>query len=287
MPDFKVREAIQITDGRSVALRPQWNVDGQSIIFERKTSDGSMLCSLRLGNTVKSEPESLEICNNGARKVQGRAAFFSRDEFAFVSDRLGQPAIWLADLKRRFVEPLTQPAADEADYGPATLPEADGHFAFFRIIGSGRPHLYVGRLREAIQPLTISKAYGDQPWFLPGTSRLVFHSRRTGDDGVFQQEAAQGAPAFRLGVEDERTSFVTPFPSPNGSHIVFASAASGSSQIWVMRADGSNRQQLTFAPTPACFPAWSPMGRAIVFVRGDPQAERPTGSLWRMVLDAC
>jgi TolB protein len=254
-------------------------------VFERKKPDRSVLCLLRL-ERVPSEPDELGICNAGAKTVQGRAAFFGLNEFAFVSDRLGRPAIWLANLDRRVIEPLTQPAADEADYGPTTAPGGGGRFAFFRIIGAGRPHLYVGRLRETVQPLTISRAYADQPWFLPGTERLVFHSRRTGDDGVFQQEAIQGASAVRLGMEDEGTPYVTPYPSPDGSHVAFASSVSGSSQIWVMRIDGSHRQQLTFDPTPACFPAWSPTGRSILFVRGQPQAERPTGSLWQLLIDA-
>ena len=69
-----------------------------------------------------------------------------------------------------------------------------------------------------------------------------------------------------------------------GKTVAFASAVSAESQIWVMRTDGSNRQQLTFGPMAACFRAWSPSSDEIVFVRGDPLAATPTGALWKLSL---
>ena len=284
MHDFAVQEPTRITSGTAVDSRPQWNIDARSIVFQRTTLTGSALHLLHLYGDLAGHTDMLELCNEAGKTVQGRVAFFARDKFAFVGDRAGRPAIWLADLTRRLVEPLTQPAADEADHGPTALPTTDGHFSFFRIIGSGRPHLFVGRVGESVQPLTINRDFGDQPWFIPGANRLVFHSRRSGDHRVFEQEARHGAAARQISAQDEITPCVTPFPSPDGAHIAFASAVSAESQIWVMRTDGSNRQQLTFGPMAACFPAWSPSSDEIVFVRGEPQAATPTGALWKLSL---
>jgi TolB protein len=260
-----------------VDLRPQWNVDGQSVVFERKEAARSRLFLLRLEGERTRSCEALELCNREAHHVLGRAAFFAPDVFAYVSDRGGQTAIWHADLERRVIEPLTLPMQDEADFGPSTSPDANGVFVFFRILGKrGRPHLLRGELGSGIQPLTIASREGDQPWLLPGADRIVFHSRRDGDDAIFVRNLEPGSNARRVSADDERTAFVTPFPSPTGKYIVFASAKSGLSQLWMMRADGSGRQQLTFDAEPSCFPAWSPEGRRIVFVRGDPNASRPT-----------
>jgi Tol biopolymer transport system component len=77
-----------------------------------------------------------------------------------------------------------------------------------------------------------------------------------------------------------------PSYSPDGSKIVYASTASGNSEIWVMNADGSNKTQLTFpasgfAPD-ANAPSWSPDGSKIVFWSG--QATE-YGDVWVMKAD--
>jgi Tol biopolymer transport system component len=284
MPDFRILATKQLTDGVAVDLRPQWNVDARSIVFERQAGSGSELWILRIGHVGLPVCEPLGLCNAGARRVRGRAAFFAQDDFAFVSDRSGPLAIWRANLEKHSVSPLTQPVADESDYGPATAPDAHGRFLFFRTIGGGKPHLFEGRLGRGIQPLTTGAAEGDQAWFLPGARELVFHSKRHGVSAAWRQEATHSAVATRLGDVDEGTNLVTPFPSPDGRHIAFTSAVDGVSQIWVMRADGSHRQRLTDGPSPACFPAWSPSGQDIVFVRGDPLAASPSGALARLSL---
>lgn len=284
MPDFRILATKQLTDGAAVDLRPQWNVDARSIVFERLAGSGSELWILRIGAAGLPACEPLGLCNAGAHRVRGRAAFFAQDDFAFVSDRSGQLAIWRANLANRTVAPLSQPVVDESDYGPATAPDAHGRFLFFRTIGSGKPHLFEGRLGRGIQPLTIGAAEADQAWFLPSAREIVFHSKRHGVSAAWRQEATHAAVATRLGDVDEVTNFVTPFPSPDGSHVAFTSAADGMSQVWVMRVDGSHRQRLTEGPEPACFPAWSPSGKDIVFVRGDPLGSQPSGVLVRLSL---
>jgi Tol biopolymer transport system component len=60
---------------------------------------------------------------------------------------------------------------------------------------------------------------------------------------------------------------ILPSISPDGSRIAFDSChgrAGISQQIWVMNADGSNLQQLTFPPNTVGFPSWYPDGRRIL-----------------------
>lgn len=75
------------------------------------------------------------------------------------------------------------------------------------------------------------------------------------------------------GMTAEPVSFISstqdedsPQHSPDGKRVVFCSSRSGTREIWVASADGSNAVQLTYlAATVTGAPRWSPDGQQIVF----------------------
>jgi len=67
-----------LTDGAAVDLRPQWNLDGKSVVFERHEAGQSRLFQLHLEGWRRGDCEALAFCNRDARHVQGRAAFFAQ-----------------------------------------------------------------------------------------------------------------------------------------------------------------------------------------------------------------
>jgi Tol biopolymer transport system component len=56
--------------------------------------------------------------------------------------------------------------------------------------------------------------------------------------------------------------------SRDGKHIAFSSNRSGTSAIYVMRADGTGTHRLTRGGSGAYAPSWAPNGRRLVFYRG-------------------
>jgi Tol biopolymer transport system component/tRNA A-37 threonylcarbamoyl transferase component Bud32 len=65
------------------------------------------------------------------------------------------------------------------------------------------------------------------------------------------------------------------------NHLVYASAAGGNTDIWIMESNGASRSQLTTSPGADHWPVVTPDGRGIVFT-----SERDGGrALWKMDID--
>jgi Tol biopolymer transport system component len=126
-----------------------------------------------------------------------------------------------------------------------------------------------------------------------GRSDIAFVSTRGGAYAIYAM-SADGGGSHRLTESEPDAStpeglfFQTePAWSPNGKLIAFASARSGSFDIYVMRADGRGTRRLTSTNDDDQHPTWSPDGRSIAFSRGTPgdiYIMRPNGSNVRKLL---
>lgn len=99
------------------------------------------------------------------------------------------------------------------------------------------------------------------------TSGEIAYSRRL-------QGAVNLAPTIAHTLANELVHLFTGRPGPFLSRIAFVSDRSGSKELWVMRWDGSEAQQLTSHRSIALSPAWSPNGEWLAFtsfLRGNPQ----------------
>jgi Tol biopolymer transport system component len=104
------------------------------------------------------------------------------------------------------------------------------------------------------------------PVWSPSGKHLVYSSNRENPVNIdlYSQRARPGAAAKQL---TEGDSFASgPTFSPNGKRIAFRAQRGPSAEIYMMRRDGSNEQNLTNTMSINEFgPAWSPNGKLIAY----------------------
>ncbi len=130
----------------------------------------------------------------------------------------------------------------------------------------GNPRIYVYDIGTGKQRLvTSSKNPTFAPRWSPDGQWVLYSMAIAGNTDIYKVSAAGGGTPVKLtqspGI-DVGGSF-----SPDGSKIVFESDRSGSQQLYVMNADGSDQQRISFGGGRYATPEWSPRGDLIAFTK--------------------
>ena len=164
-PAFRVGGEHEVTASESVAIRLNWNADGHCMVFEVNDDATSKLFSIDAGG---EHARALDLCNQGATRVQGRPVFFGQDDFAFASNRSGSLSIRRGDLRWQTVSQLTWPCPDESDDGLVAPGSDPAQFSFLRANETSEmPHVHLGRVDAVSAPLLLAPGMSNQPWFVP------------------------------------------------------------------------------------------------------------------------
>ena len=184
--------------------------------------------------------------------IGGGAARAAEQAIVFVSDRDGEPEIFTVRPDGSGVTQLTSNQAWDTD--PAWSHDATR--IAFSSSRDGDDDIYVMNA-DGTNVVNVSNSGTGrdiQPDWSPDGTRLVFVR-----DGVISTIGVTGgADPVRLGRGR------SPSWSPDGSKIAFARPERGSSDIYVMNADGSAARALT-SGLEADSPEWSPDGSKIAF----------------------
>jgi Tol biopolymer transport system component len=185
----------------------------------------------------------------------------------FASDRAGRLNLWRVRIDEMSGRVQGQPEA---------ITTASHHSGPFSISHDGRRIAFVQVLDATnIQTAGFDPAKGtivSQPrWITHGPTRqagypdvspdgkwVAFH-----DEGIFVVRTdGTGLRQLTSAVHKDRY----PRWSPDGLRIAFLSSQGGQYDIWLINADGSSLQRLTWTKSPALyFPVWSPDGNRLAY----------------------
>jgi TolB protein len=132
-----------------------------------------------------------------------------------------------------------------------------------------------GSDKQQVTHMSVTAIFPD---FSPDGSKIVFCAGASTFARDIYVVNSDGSDFTRLtsGVGNN----VYPAFSPNGHKIVFTSNRTGTSQVWLMNADGSNQRQLTFDPQPKDqVPDWRPDGGKIAYL-ADTHGIADMGNSW-------
>jgi TolB protein len=139
---------------------------------------------------------------------------------------------------------------------------AQTKIAFKAQLPSGSGEIYVSDFDGGNpQAVTHDGAIVAAPAWVPGRLALYYTSYQPGNPDIFYHDLSTGQRRIIAGFSGLNTSAAV---SPDGSKVAMILSKSGSPDVWVCDADGSNLKQLTTGVQDSS-PCWSPDGKWICF----------------------
>jgi len=129
---------------------------------------------------------------------------------------------------------------------------------------NGAPRIYAYDIEKGTQRLiTANRNPTFAPRWSPDGKWVLYSMATAGNTDIYRIASSGGGAPQRL--TNAPGINVGGSYSPDGSKIVFESDRSGSQQVYVMNADGTDQRRISFLGGRAATPEWSPRGDQIAF----------------------
>lgn len=239
--DYDGANQRKLTSLGTISLTPRWSPDASRIAFT---------CFAPANGVVSAQIcmysfDAGKLVTFARYKGTNTSPTWSPDgsQVMFSSAMQGNPALYVSDTSGNRPKRLTF-SSTGADTSPAWNPKTGQSVAFVSDRG-GVPQLYMMNSDGTnTQKLDLpDMGYVIDPAWSPNGQLLAFSWRRpSGNYDIYVMDVASRRilELTRDTARNERPSW-----APDGRHIVFESTRSGSRQIWIMLADGSQPRQIT------------------------------------------
>ncbi len=236
--DYDGSNKERVTNYRNLCLTPAVSPDGKRIAFTTFLEGLPKIYvhSLETGRRLQFYNQEASLNTTPSFSPDGTTVYFA-------SSPSGRSQIYRSDVDGGNLRRVSY--SDAIDVHPSINPQTGAQIAFVSD-SSGQPQIYIMGI-DGTNRRRLSIGGGDavQPAWDPTGERLAFAWTRGYEIGNYN--------IFLVDVASERYTQLThsrgrnehPFFSPSGTHIVFSSDRMGGTQIWSMRADGTQIRQLT------------------------------------------
>ncbi len=248
MMDFNGRNEVPIVQNGRVNLSPTWTIDGKSLVYSSAALKDWHLWITELG-TKKSRQIS-----NFQGSALGPAMMPNGREMIVSLSKDGNPELYLMDFSGQIKMRLTKNSA--VDIGPSVSP--DGRRLCFASGQLGALHIFEMEVQPNARARRLTRvgSLNDSCAWHPTENWILFSGLDLDREfDIFKMDDS-GNNMSRLTYDAKNNE--SPSWSPDGNLIAYASRETGRYEIWVMKADGTQKTKITSLPGDASQPSWSP-----------------------------
>lgn len=256
--DWDGAQINKVTSLKTLSISPSWSPDGKKIAFtayvQKKGKRNADLFLMDLMSGQRTSVSNRTGINSGA-------SFAPDNKHIFLTVSHGvSPDIYKVNFEGALIRRITEGPSGAMNVEPAVSP--DGTKIAFSSDRAGKPMIYVMDLDgKNIKRLTFGGDFNASPSWSPDGQSLAFAGQTGSSFDIFvigvtdknklirltEAKKANGRPA-----SNEDPSF-----SPDGRFVMYTSDRTGSNQIYISTADGSEERRVTQDQYNYFKPKWS------------------------------